>query len=79
MSVIHLLRTCTLSKNAEKGLLAENGFLKYQVRIMCGYLISVSLGKIEKGKIKYYLSNPQKKVTTKTAVATGLYLKEVKY
>ena len=56
-----------------------NGFLKYQVRIMCGYLISVSLGKQEKGKIKYYLNNPQKKVTTKTAVATGLYLKEVKY
>ena len=56
-----------------------NGFLKYQVRIMCGYLISVSLGKTEPGKIKYYLNNPQKKVTTKTAVATGLYLKDVKY
>lgn len=56
-----------------------NGFLKYQVRIMCGYLISVSLGKIEPNKIKYYLSNPQKKVTTKTAVATGLYLKDIKY
>lgn len=56
-----------------------NGFLKYQVRIMCGYLISVSLGKTEAGKIKYYLSHPEKKVTTKTAVPTGLYLKEVKY
>ena len=56
-----------------------NGFLKYQVRIMCGYLISVSLGKTESGKINYYLNNPQKKVTTKTAVATGLYLKDVKY
>ena len=56
-----------------------NGFLKYQVRIMCGYLISVSLGKTEPGKINYYLNNPQKKVTTKTAVATGLYLKDVKY
>ena len=56
-----------------------NGFLKYQVRIMCGYLISVSLGKAEPGKINYYLNNPQKKVTTKTAVATGLYLKDVKY
>jgi tRNA pseudouridine38-40 synthase len=56
-----------------------NGFLKYQVRIMCGYLISVSLGKAEKGKIKYYLNNPSKKVTTKTAVPEGLYLKDVKY
>lgn len=56
-----------------------NGFLKYQVRIMCGYLISVSLGKTEPGKINYHLNNPQKKVTTKTAVATGLYLKDVKY
>ena len=56
-----------------------NGFLKYMVRIMCGYLISVSLGKQEPGKIPYYLKNTEKKVTTKTAVATGLYLKEVKY
>ncbi len=56
-----------------------NGFLKYQVRIMCGYLINVGLGKIEKGKIKYYLNNPKKKVTTKTAPSAGLYLKDVKY
>ena len=55
-----------------------NGFLKYMVRIMCGYLISVSLGKQEKDKIKYYLNNPSKKVTTKTAPATGLYLKDIK-
>ena len=56
-----------------------NGFLKYQVRIMCGYLISVSLGKTPQGKIKYYLDNPKKKVTTKTAIGAGLYLKDVKY
>jgi len=56
-----------------------NGFLKYMVRIMSGYLISVSLGKTEKGKIKYHLSHPEKKVTTKTASGAGLYLKEVKY
>ena len=56
-----------------------NGFLKYQVRIMCGYLISVSLGKTEPGKIKYHLAHPEKKVTTKTAAGAGLYLKEVKY
>jgi tRNA U38,U39,U40 pseudouridine synthase TruA len=49
------------------------------VRIMCGYLISVALDKQEQGKIPYYLKNTEKKVTTKTAVATGLYLKEVKY
>ena len=55
-----------------------NGFLKYMVRIMCGYLISVSLGKVEPGKIKKYLETKEK-VATKTAVATGLYLKDVKY
>lgn len=55
-----------------------NGFLKYMVRIMTGYLIDVSLGKREKGKIKEYLQ-AKEKVTTKTAAATGLYLKEVKY
>ena len=56
-----------------------NGFLKYMVRIMCGYLISVSLGKQERNKIDYYLKNTENKVTTKTAPAEGLYLKEVKY
>lgn len=55
-----------------------NGFMKYMVRIMCGYLIDVSLGKQEKGKIKEYFKSKEK-VTTKTAAATGLYLKEVKY
>ena len=46
---------------------------------MCGYLISVSLGKTEPNKIKYHLDHPSKKVTTKTATGAGLYLKEVKY
>ena len=55
-----------------------NGFLKYMVRIMCGYLIDVSLGKQEKGKIRDYLSSKEK-VKTKTASSAGLYLKEVKY
>ena len=55
-----------------------NGFLKYMVRIMCGYLIDVSLGKREVGKIREYFETKEK-VTTKTAAATGLYLKEVKY
>ena len=55
-----------------------NGFLKYMVRVMCGYLISVGLNKQEKGKIKEYFKTKQK-VTTKTAVATGLYLKDIKY
>lgn len=55
-----------------------NGFLKYMVRVMCGYLISVGLNKQEKGRIKEYFKTKQK-VTTKTAVATGLYLKDIKY
>ena len=55
-----------------------NGFLKYMVRIMCGYLISVSLGKTKPNNIKTYFKTKEK-VTTKTAVATGLYLEDVKY
>ena len=55
-----------------------NGFLKYMVRVMVGYLIDVSLGKREKGKINNYFKSKEK-VTTKTAAATVLYLKEVKY
>jgi len=56
-----------------------NGFLKYMVRIMCGYLLDVGINKQETNKINYYFKNTQKKVTTKTAAATGLYLKDVKY
>lgn len=55
-----------------------NGFLKYMVRIMVGYLICVSLKKIERNKINYFL-NRKEKVATKTASATGLYLLDVKY
>ena len=55
-----------------------NGFLKYMVRIMCGYLISVSLGKTKPNNIKTYFKTKEK-VATKTAVATGLYLEDVKY
>ncbi len=55
-----------------------NGFMKYMVRVMCGYLIDVSLGKVSKGKINDCFK-ANKKVATKTASATGLYLKEVKY
>ena len=55
-----------------------NGFLKYMVRVMCGYLISVGLRKQESGKIDEYFKSKEK-VTTKTAIGAGLYLKEVKY
>ena len=55
-----------------------NGFLKYMVRIMCGYLISVGLHKIDAGKIKLYLESKEK-VSTKTARAEGLYLLDIKY
>lgn len=55
-----------------------NGFLKYMVRIMCGYLISVSLGKTKPNNIKTYFKTKEK-VATKTAAATGLYLEDVKY
>ena len=48
------------------------------VRVMCGYLISVGLGKQESGKIDEYFKSKEK-VTTKTAIGAGLYLKEVKY
>ena len=55
-----------------------NGFLKYMVRIMCGYLISVALGKTKPNNIKTYFKTKEK-VATKTAAATGLYLEDVKY
>lgn len=40
-----------------------NGFLKYMVRIMCGYLISVSLGKTKPNNIKTYFKTKEKVAT----------------
>ena len=56
-----------------------NGFLKYMVRIMVGYLIDVGISKQEEGLIDSYFDYKGKKVTTKTIAATGLYLIDVKY
>ena len=56
-----------------------NGFLKYMVRIMVGYLIDVGISKQEEGLIDSYFDYKGKKVATKTIAATGLYLIDVKY
>lgn len=56
-----------------------NGFIKYQIRNMVGYLIWIGLGKKDKNSIKDVLLEKNRKFATITAHPEGLYLVDVKY
>ena len=56
-----------------------NGFIKYQIRNMIGYLIWVGLGKKDKNSIKDVLLEKNRRYATITAHPEGLYLVDVKY
>ncbi|WP_375724863.1 tRNA pseudouridine(38-40) synthase TruA [Arcobacter sp. KX21116] len=55
-----------------------NSYLRSQIRIMVGFLLKISEGKLSKGDLKAQLS--RKKYIYKTpALPNGLYLSQVKY
>ncbi len=56
-----------------------NGFLRYQVRNMVGYLIKVGEGKVSPSSVQEVLESKDRTKSGKTAPAQGLYLYEVKY
>lgn len=56
-----------------------NGFLRYQVRNMVGYLIKIGEGKAEPESVKTVIESKDRCSAGKTAPAEGLYLIEVKY
>lgn len=56
-----------------------NGFIKYQIRNMVGYLIKIGEGKKDKGSIPEVLMGKDRRFASITAHAEGLYLTDVKY
>lgn len=56
-----------------------NGFLRYQVRNMVGYLIKVGEGKVSPSSVQEVLESKDRTKSGKTTPAQGLYLYEVKY
>lgn len=56
-----------------------NGFIKYQIRNMVGYLIKVGEGKKNKDDIPNILQKNDRRYASITAHSEGLYLVDVKY
>ena len=56
-----------------------NGFLRYQVRNMVGYLIKVGENKVLPESVKEVLESKDRTQAGKTAPAEGLYLYNVEY
>ena len=56
-----------------------NGFIKYQVRNMVGYLIKVGEGKKKGSDIPKILLGKDRRLASITAHSEGLYLTDVKY
>ncbi len=59
--------------------ISGNGFLYNMVRIIVGTLYEVGIGKIKPEEVKEILSAKDRTKAGKTAPASGLYLKKVKY
>lgn len=56
-----------------------NGFLYHMVRIIVGTLLEVGTGKKKPEEIEQILEKGERQAAGKTALAHGLFLKEVKY
>lgn len=56
-----------------------NGFIKYQVRNMVGFLIKVGEGKKKASELPKILSGKDRRLASITAHSEGLYLTDVKY
>ena len=59
--------------------ISGNGFLYNMVRIIVGTLYDVGIGKIKPEEVKEILSAKDRTKAGKTAPASGLYLKKVRY
>ena len=56
-----------------------DGFLRYQVRNMVGYLIKIGEGKAKPSSVKEVIDSKDRTKSGKTAPAEGLYLYKVNY
>ncbi len=58
---------------------AADGFLYNMVRIMCGTLLEIGIGKREASDISYIIEKKDRRFAGATAPAEGLYLEHVEY
>ena len=59
--------------------LTGNGFLYNMVRIICGTIVDVGLGKIDISQVPLIIESKDRTLAGRTLPPHGLYLKEVKY
>ena len=81
-TTVRLLTNCEMFVCEDGRLIIEltgNGFLYNMVRIICGTVVDVGLGKIELEKIPEIIESCDRTRAGKTLPPHGLYLKEVKY
>lgn len=80
-TTVRKLTKCKLLKKDGRIIieLTGNGFLYNMVRIICGTVVDVGLGKINILDIPSIIESKDRKLAGKTLPPHGLYLKEVKY
>ena len=80
-TTIRKLTKCELIQKDGKIIieLTGNGFLYNMVRIICGTVVDVGLGKIDISQVSYIIESKDRTLAGRTLPPHGLYLKEVKY
>lgn len=78
---IRTIYDCRIEKNNDKITIIFNGdgFLRYQIRNMVGYLIKIGEGKAEPESVIDVLESKDRTKSGKTAPSSGLYLYNVEY
>lgn len=81
-TTVRTLTKCELSYRKDGRIIIElsgDGFLYNMVRIICGTIVDVGLGKILKEDIPEIIESKDRTRAGKTLPPQGLYLKEVRY
>lgn len=80
-TTVRTLTKCSIKKKNEIITieLTGDGFLYNMVRIICGTIVDVGLGKIDASDIPAIIESKDRKKAGRTLPPHGLYLKEVKY
>lgn len=71
--------TLKKNKNCYGITFVGDGFMRYMIRFIVGTCFAYAKGQIELEKIKYYLNDTNRHITTFKAESKGLFLIKVKY
>ena len=80
-TTVRTITNCELFQKEGKIIieLTGDGFLYNMVRIICGTIVDVGLGKIDVSEIPYIIESKDRTKAGRTLPPHGLYLKEVRY